>query len=432
MIIHVVQPEETIYTISEKYKIPVITIIQENGITNPDNLVIGQTIVIIYPKTTHTVRNGESLASIASKYGVSVMELLRNNPNLSDRELLVPGETIVISYDTNKTRKTAIGGYAYPYIDRNILRKTLPYLTYITIFNYRGTSEAELVDIDDSEIVQISKSYGVAPMMLLSTLSETGVGSGEVASRIYRDEKQQDKLFSNVINMVKLKGYAGVNLYVQYLRPENREQVENYVIRFSNRLHSEGYRFVITVTPRTNIERTTVEIEKIDYSIIAKAADAILIASYEWGYSFGPPASVAPVNIVKEILNHVVSNVPSDKVTIGLPIVGYDWQLPYIPGASRANAITSTAAIELAVANEVSIKYSEVSQAPYFFYTSVDNQLHIVWFKDARSVDVISGLVEEYNLQGMTVWNITYFYTQMWFVINNKYEIDKVLDQYKI
>lgn len=430
MIIHVVQPEETIYSISEKYKIPVITLIQDNGITNPDHLVIGQTIVIVYPKITHTVRNGESLSNIASKYGVSVMELLRNNPNLSNRELLVPGETIVISYDTTKLRKTAVGGYAYPYIDRDILRKTLPYLTYITIFNYRATNQSELIDIDDMEIIQIAKSYGVAPMMLLSTLTEAGVGSGEVAGSIYRSDELQEKLINNVINMIKQKGYIGVNIYVQYLRPENRELVEKYIIKFADRIHSEGYRMILTVTPRTNIERTTVEIEKIDYGVLAEAVDAIIIASYEWGYSFGPPASVAPVNIVKEILNHVVSNVPSDKVIIGLPIIGYDWQLPYIPGSSRANAITSMAAIELAVAHEIAIQYSEVSQAPYFFYTSIDDQLHIVWFKDARSVDVISGLVDEYNLQGMSIWNITYFYTQMWFVINNKYEIDKVLDSY--
>ena len=50
MVIHVVQPGETIDSISEYYNIPVNTLILENGITNSGNLAIGQTIVIVQPE----------------------------------------------------------------------------------------------------------------------------------------------------------------------------------------------------------------------------------------------------------------------------------------------------------------------------------------------------------------------------------------------
>lgn len=55
MIIHVVQPGETITSIAEFYNIPVHRLILENEILNPSNLVIGQTIVIVYPLLNHTV-----------------------------------------------------------------------------------------------------------------------------------------------------------------------------------------------------------------------------------------------------------------------------------------------------------------------------------------------------------------------------------------
>uniref|UniRef100_UPI0028B10B06 LysM peptidoglycan-binding domain-containing protein n=1 Tax=Lacrimispora sp. TaxID=2719234 RepID=UPI0028B10B06 len=102
MIIHVVQPDETLYSISEYYEIPVDRLILENGITNPDNLAIGQTIVIVLPETLYTVQDGDTLDSIAEQHGTMPMELLRNNPYLSDREILYVGESIVISYQTNK------------------------------------------------------------------------------------------------------------------------------------------------------------------------------------------------------------------------------------------------------------------------------------------------------------------------------------------
>lgn len=127
MIIHVVQPGETIKSISEYYKIPVDRLILENGITNPENLAIGQTIVIVQPETIYTVQPGDTLTSIAEQHNVSPMELLRNNPYLSDREFLYSGETIVINYQTNRTRTINTGGYAFPYIDNSVLIKTLPF-----------------------------------------------------------------------------------------------------------------------------------------------------------------------------------------------------------------------------------------------------------------------------------------------------------------
>ncbi|MDF2951775.1 MAG: Peptidoglycan-binding lysin domain protein, partial [Anaerocolumna sp.] len=53
--------------------------------------------------------------------------------------------------------------------------------------------------------------------------------------------------------------------------------------------------------------------------------------------------------------------------------------------------------------------------------------MHIVWFKDARSFNAIAYLVYEYGLQGLSIWNIMNYNSQLWLVININYEIEKVL-----
>ena len=159
MVIHVVQSGETIHSISEYYNIPVDRLILENGITNPDNLAIGQTIVIVQPETLHTVQVGDTLENIAQQYSVSPMDLLRNNPYLSDSEFLFVGETIVINYQTDKSRTIATSGYTFSYIDKSVLIKTLPFLTYLTIVMYRATSEGEIITIaDDDEVIQLAQT----------------------------------------------------------------------------------------------------------------------------------------------------------------------------------------------------------------------------------------------------------------------------------
>jgi len=233
-------------------------------------------------------------------------------------------------------------------------------------------------------------------------------------------------MIDNIIDNIKVKGYSGLNQYFQFLSPETKIQVENFIIKMSTRLKSEGLRYTVTITPRTNIERTEATFESIDYSSISQYTDAILFLSYDWSYSLGPPASVTPVNILREVISEITKLVPPEKYVLGLPVIGYDWTLPYVPGYTIANAITSDAAIRIASDNGVSIKFNEISASPYFFYYFIEEELHNVWFKDARSINTITRLVPEYGLQGLSIWNNMFFFTQMWFVINNLYDIEKL------
>lgn len=119
--------------------------------------------------------------------------------------------------------------------------------------------------------------------------------------------------------------------------------------------------------------------------------------------------------------------VPPEKIIVGYPISGYNWETPYVPGATRANSVTMEGAIQIAAEYGVPIQYHEIAEAPYFNYYTVNNVIHIVWFKDARSFDAISNLVYEYGLQGLSIWNIMNFNNQLWLVIHINYDIEKVL-----
>ena len=425
MIIHVVQPGETINSISEYYKIPVNRLILENGITNPDNLAVGQTIVIVQPEILYTVRPGDTLESIAAQYGISPMELLRNNPYLSDREFLYSGEVIVISYQTDKIRTIATSGYTFSYIDKSVLIKTLPFLSYLTIFNYRATSDGEIIASgDDTELIQLAKDYGVAPMMFVSTMEE-GVVSREVTYNILNDPSVQERLIYNALQILKTKGFYGINVYLENITFDNIDSIAEYLKKASPIFHSEGFRVVITMTPVTNIDTPNISFEKLDYSKLSDYVEGIIFSSYDWARSYSYPNSIFPVNVLRELLDYAVSIIPSEKIFLGVITLGYDWTLPYVPGATEAIAITYNSAVQIAADNNIPIQFNAAAQSPYFYYVDSDGDLHVVWFKDARSFDARVGLVAEYDLQGSSLWTIMRFDAQMWLIINTQYYIEK-------
>lgn len=429
MIIHVVQSGETLYSISTSYGISSSRLIQDNGLTSPNELAVGQTIVIVYPKEIYTVREGDTLQSIAYDHNITLMQLLRNNPYLINREFIYTGESLVISYEDEKIRNISTNGYTYPFINREILKKTLPFLTYITIFNYRVTVEGEIIDIDDMEIIQLAKEYRVAPLMLITALTEDGIFSSEVTHTILNDQELQNKFIDNILTILKAKGYYGLNIDSQYILIEDRQLFVDFTEKITNRLNNEGFQVIVTLTPRTLEDGTITIYESIDYQGLGQAANGLLLISYEWGSSFGPPAAVTPINVVQVLLDFAVTQIPPEKITLGIPIIGYDWQLPHIQGVSRAYSLSSTAAIELAVAEGATILYDETAQAPYFYYTETSRgepTQHIVWFKDARSIKALTDLVPFYGFPGIGVWNVMTFFTQMWFIINTQYDIEKI------
>ena len=431
MDIHVVQLGETIYSIAEKYGVTATRLILDNGLLEPFDLVIGQTIVIVYPEQTYTVQEGDSLESIASSQGITLMQLLRNNPFLFDREFIYPGETLVISYKTTNI-KISTNGYTNPYMNRDILRKTLPFLTYLSIFGYRTTTEAEIIGIDDTEIIQIAKDYGVAPIMLLSTVTGQGIGNIEAIYNILNSEELMDRHIEDVLNILRQKGYYGLNITLQYLNVENTQFYETYITKLINRLNSEGYMAFITLSPNIIYNPNEIAFERIDYSVLGGAANGITLLSYNWGYSYGAPAPVTSVSLLRKFFDYAVTLIPPEKIFMGIPLMGYDWELPYVVGISRANSLTYDSAISLADNFGAIIQFDEISRTPFFEYE--ENQAgistqHIVWFIDARSIEALVKLVPEYGFQGIGVWNIMFFFSQMWLVINSQYEIEKIYDE---
>ncbi len=430
MIIHVVQPGETIYSIAENYGISAERLIQDNELSNPNNLVIGQTIVIVYPGQTYTVQEGDTLESIADAYQVTQIQLLRNNPTLSEGNYLYPGETIVINYKDDKIGNISTIGYTYPFIDKILLRKTLPFLTYLTIFACSITPQGEIIQADDTEVVQIAKEYGVAPLLLIAIGNNQEINKGELAHTILNNKDIQKVFLDNIHSKLQSKGYYGLILDTKFILPEDRELYVEFITNVSNQLTKEGFEVFITLTTMLFSEQTDMIYEGYDYAGLGQAADDILLLSYEWGYTLGPVMAVIPISRVREYLDYAVSQISSGKIFIGIPSIGYDWEIPYTSGISKVQTLSNNAAVELARQVGAVIEFDEASQAPFFLYTDTNREQstnHIVWFKDARSIDTVLKLVSEYELKGIGAWNIMQFFAQMWLVINSQYEIDKVL-----
>jgi spore germination protein len=148
--------------------------------------------------------------------------------------------------------------------------------------------------------------------------------------------------------------------------------------------------------------------------------------TYEWGYTYSPPRAVAPLNLVEEVLQYAVTEIPSEKILMGIPNYGYNWTLPFVQG-SAAQTISHTAAVNLALREGAEIQFDQEAQSPFFNYYDDQGREHEVWFEDARSIEAKLALVDQYNLGGVSYWTVNSFFPQNWLVLESMYNVNKVI-----
>ena len=429
MTIHVIQPGETLRSIAEIYGVTEEKIITDNELTNPDELLPGQSIVIVFPEKTYIVQQGDTLQSIAAMHNVSVMQLFRNNPSLSNREYIYPGEEIVISYNTGRSIKTY--GFCYPFIEENTLRKTLPNLTFLSVSNYRALENGDLsIFYDDTQIVSICKEYGTIPLLMISSLSIRGVADYELLYNLLISEEFLNNHIEQLLQMTKAKGYLGVNFLFSLITTNNQQYYINLLKNASSRLQAEGLIVHVTINPRISNINGEIVFDEINYEEFSKYADSITFIQPAWSLVLGPPRPVSSAKNLSSFVNYAIKYVPADKFVLGMPILAYDWIIPYSPDNPYIMTLTIESALNLAVDVKATINFDEASQTPFFEYNLPPIAFpvqHIVWFVDARSFAALLRIIDEYNLSGASIWNIMVYTPQLWLMINSKYDIIKLL-----
>lgn len=102
--VHVVVAGETLFAISQKYGVPLDKLAQVNQITNPGALRVGQRLLIPTgaqqtPATgvqrVHVVQPGETLTSISAQYGVSPQAIMQAN-DMQNPNRIVSGQRLII------------------------------------------------------------------------------------------------------------------------------------------------------------------------------------------------------------------------------------------------------------------------------------------------------------------------------------------------
>ena len=210
---------------------------------------------------------------------------------------------------------------------------------------------------DDQTLKQFARANGIRIFPSLLTLS------GWLNHRLLTDEMVTAHSIQQIVDYVMTENYDGFDLDLEAVEPADRDAYTAYVAALGAALHERGKALALALAAKTR-DVTTGWAGAYDYAALGPHADLITIMAYEYHGAWSGPGPVAPADSVDQVLAFATSQMPAEKVLLGLAFYGYDWNTT----SGGARSLSYDQAARLADRYRVPIALDPVTQSATFRY----------------------------------------------------------------
>ncbi len=318
----------------------------------------------------------------------------------------------------------------------------LLFVDEISPFSYEVNPNGTLID-------KMKIKQGFWPDWLLSVrnlnvkvIPSIALFKGAQMQKMLSNYKTRQNHIKQIAAMAKNPRFDGVDIDYENKNPETKIYFSAFIKELSFALHAQKKLLSCTVEPRTPWDSLGPDAAKnsyikssyaTDYAVLNKYCDQVRIMAYDQGRvdvvlnktkgQIQPYAPVADPEWVEKVLAEVLKSVSPQKVMLGIPTYGYEYNVTFKNGVysySRIRALNYPAAMNLAKnanaapqrnsAGELSFVYQ--NSTPSLFQAAVSVAIgqpatgqtasgKLVWFTDASAIQDKINLAKKYNLRGV-------------------------------
>ena len=322
--VHVVGKGENLWAISNRYNVPIQTIVELNGLPSSNALVPGLALYIPDnqpPIRSYQIKPGDQIWELAQRFHTDISMILAANPGVDPNRLVI-GQTINIPSPV-KLEITTLG-FLVPSGGSavlSILDSLAGQLTFLAVVAYSFTAEGYAYnEIEDSAIVSRCKQLNITPLLMIRNF--TGNFSPELAGHVLGTPTYRRNLVLSIVNLTRQRGFGGVSIDFEFIPPPQRNDFNLFLRELKIALGELILH--VNVHAKTADLPTNRIVGAYDYAAIGNAADIVAVMTIDYGYPGGPPDPIAPIWWIEEVVHYALRNMNPRKLQIAFPLYGYD------------------------------------------------------------------------------------------------------------
>ena len=247
--------------------------------------------------------------------------------------------------------------------------------------------------------------------------------------------RNYEALSDQIVAVIEEYDLDGVNVDIENLLPENKDELSNFVIFLNSKMPEEK---ILSVSVAANpTGKDTGWQGSYDYAVLGENSDYIFLMAYDEHSQGGPMGPVASYDFVENSIIYALEYVEKDKLVLGIPLFGRYWRYDEETGEySGGKAIVMGAVQNLFDKIGGIMEYDEnLHETRYEFH--VDNGIipvsinaetledgdYVVWYSSNDDIKRKLALINQYDLLGSGVWALGQEKAEVWDYY--KYELNK-------
>lgn len=189
---------------------------------------------------------------------------------------------------------------------------------------------------DDQTLKRFARANGIKVLPSLVTFS------GALNHSVIADTQRADNAIAQIVDYIVDEDYDGFDLDLEGVNAADRDHFTTFVAVLAEKLHDRGKLLTLAIPPKPYDVRVGWA-GAYDYAALGQYVDLITFMTYEYSGVWSGPGSVAPYNRVDADIAFATSQMPPEKVLLGLGWYGYDWNTTF--RSARAIGYPEAAAI---------------------------------------------------------------------------------------
>lgn len=251
-------------------------------------------------------------------------------------------------------------------------------------------------------------------------------------------EKSIQNLLASLDSILLAYPINGINLDIEYagqITDSLRSKMVDLIAAIDQHLEQkyEHVQFSVDMYASAASKRQIWDVAKIEPYV-----DYIVVMAYDFHQRSSSQAGpVAPLfggkqywdSDINQHLANFVKFVPKEKLLLGVPFYGYEWQTtsrePQAHTFPKTGSTASFKRVKKIMADSETLQveegWNEQALSPYLSYME-DDEIFVVYYENSRSLSYKLDYVNQLNLGGISIWALGYEDSsrELWDVINRK------------
>ncbi len=241
------------------------------------------------------------------------------------------------------------------------------------------------------------------------------IGDGFDSSRVQlllNNKEIQKEFIRQLVEEAKNQDFDGWALDIEVLSPQDRDAFTEFIRDVAFDLHDNGLLLKVILFAKT-AQKSSYPGRAQDYAAIGQYADFLGLMFFTFHNEATGPGAQAPLSWYRDTLSFATSQIPKEKIIVGLTTHGFDW------GVGRGREVTYPQAEERINTYSATVHYDQIDSSAVATYEK-DGVEHVIWYEDATTiVEKMKIARDKFNLSTFAFWRIGAEDPKLWSLIPN-------------